>query len=138
MSTPSVSIVEADPALPHCLHVRAGGAVLSLPLDLLDATGPAGHLTPVPGAPEWLCGLGQFRGRLVSVVDAGRLFAGRPSSCRWVLALKGLPCEVALGVDELLGAAGRDGPVDMRLDAACLGLHPAFQPGAAGRCAEEP
>lgn len=138
MSTPSVPIVEADPALPDCLHVRAGGVVLSLPLGLLDATGPAGHLTPVPGAPPWLRGLGQFRGRLVSVVDAGRLFAGRPSACRWVLPLKGLACEVALGVDELLGAAGGDGAADVRLDAAGLGLLPAFQPGAAGRRPEEP
>jgi len=134
MAPPSVPTTNVDPPPPPaCLHVRAGGATLALAWDLLVETGAAGPLTPVPGAPRWLAGLGQWRGRLVTVVDAGQLFAGSSASCRWLLALKCVPCDLALGVDELLGAEAEDAPADVRLDATALGRHPAFQPGAAGR-----
>jgi hypothetical protein len=137
MLPPSVPTADADAPPPARLHVRAGGAVLALSMDLLVASGASGRLTPVPGAPAWLAGLGQVDGRLITVVDAGRLFAQSASTCRWLLTLKGVPCEVALGVDELLGVPGADGEADLRLDAATLGRHPAFQPGAAGRRAGE-
>jgi hypothetical protein len=136
MLPPSVPIVDADAPLPTCLHVRAGGAVLALAWDLPVATEACGRLTPIPGAPSWLAGLGLFRGRLITVVDAGRLFAQAASTCRLLLTLKGLPCEVALGVDEFLGPAHAGGQADLRLDADLLARHPAFQPGAAGRRAE--
>ena len=115
------------------LHVSAGGVRLALPWAVLLEVGEAGPLTPVPGAQPWLKGLAQWRGRLITVVDAGRLFGHGPSACRALVALRGLPCEVALGVDELLGRAGDDEAADVRLDAAALAAHPAFQPGAAVR-----
>jgi len=137
MLTPSVPIVDADTPLPTCLHVRAGGMVLALAWDLPVATEACGRLTPVPGAPSWLAGLGHFRGRLITVVDAGRIFAKSASTCRLLLTLKGLPCEVALGVDEFLGPGSEGSQVDVCLDAGLLARHSAFQPGAAGRRAED-
>ena len=123
-----------DPSTePTSVHVSAGGVRLALAWDVLLEVGEAGPLTPVPGAQPWLTGLAQWRGRLISVVDAGRLFGRGPSSCRALVALRGLACEVALGVDELLGPAGDEEAADVRLDAAALAAHPAFQPGAAVR-----
>lgn len=134
---PSSAPPEPDAiAPPASLLVAAGGIRLALDWDLLLETGAAGPLTPVPGGAPWLAGLAQWHGRLLTVVDAGRLFGGAPSRCRWLLALRGLPCDVALGVDEL--NPGADGPTPLPLDAAALRSHPAFAPGAAGRAAAEP
>jgi hypothetical protein len=120
-------------SVPASLLVSAGGVRLTLAWDTLLETGAAGPLTPVPGAAPWLAGLGQWHGRLVTVVDAGRLFGRAPSRCRWLLALRGLACDVALGVDELNPPADPDDPPIVHLDAAALRAHPAFAPGAAGR-----
>jgi twitching motility protein PilI len=131
---PSSIPADRDPSTePTSVHVSAGGLRLALAWDVLLEVGEAGPLTPVPGAQPWLAGLAQWRGRLITVVDAGRLFGREPSSCRALVALRGLPCEVALGVDELLGRAGDEEPADVRLDAAALAAHAAFQPGAAVR-----
>ncbi len=130
---PSSVPTEPDPtAMPTSLLVSAGGVRLALDWDVLLETGSAGPLTPVPGAAEWLAGLAQWHGRLVTVVDAGQLFGKAPSRCRWLLALRGLACDVTLGVDDLSPSADPEQP-PRRLDAATLRAHPAFAPGAAGR-----
>jgi len=100
---------------------------------VLSAVGPVGLLTPVPGGAEWLVGLTQWHGRLLTVVDAGRLFGNAPSAGRWLLVLRGAPCETALAVDELLGPSAAADSTATPIDAATLARHPAFQPGAAGR-----
>jgi len=134
--TPASAPDPATPALPSAgLHVRAGGVVLEVPWELLVETGAAGPVTPLPGAPPWLAGLAQWKGRLVSVVDAGSLFGRQAGSRKWLLALRGLACEVTLGVDELIGPPRPGEPAEVRLAAAELAAHPAFQPGAAGPAA---
>ena len=130
MSPPSA---QSLPTEPTTLHVSAGGVRLALALDAVLEVGAAGPLTPVPGAQPWLAGLAQWGGRLITVVDAGRLFGRTPATCRWLLALRGLPCEVALGVDELPSPTDTAEAADVRLDAAALAAHPAFQAGAASR-----
>lgn len=130
MSHPSVT--DAAPALPAHLHVRAGGVVLALARELLAEVRLAGKLTPIPGAPAWLAGLTQRKGRLMTVVDAGRLFGQATWSGKFVITLKGLPCELALGVDSLPGSPADGEQAERTLDAALLASHPAFQRGAAG------
>lgn len=130
MLHPSAS--DVPPGQPAYLHVRAGGEMLALAWEVLAEARAAGPLSPIPGSPPWLVGLTQWKGRLMTVADAGRLFGSGPSSGRWQLALKGLPCELALAVDELLGSAGPDERPVLTLDATCLANHPAFQRGAAG------
>jgi hypothetical protein len=126
-SAPDDSIATAP-----CLLVRAGDVRLSIDCRALAEYGIPGGRTPVPGAAPWLLGLAQWDGRLLTVVDAGQLFGGRPVRGTSILVLRGLPCEAALAVDEMLDAAS-EGPADLHLDVATLSAHPAFQPGAAGR-----
>jgi hypothetical protein len=131
MAPSSLPIAAESPAASTSLHVLAGGVRLALPWEVLLEVGTAGPLTPVPGGQPWLAGLAQWRGRLITVVDGGRLFGHAPASCRWLVALRGLACETALGVDELLGSAGAEDTADLVLDVAALAGHPALQPGAA-------
>jgi hypothetical protein len=112
--------------------VRAGGVVLSIDLRSLAEYGTPGARTPVPGAAPWLLGLVQWHGRLLTVVDAGRLFGSAPVRGASILVLRGLACEMALAVDQAL-EPGSEVAADVHLDAATFAAHPAFQPGAAGR-----
>gem|GEM_PF-6721391 len=130
---PSSVLTDSDAtAMPVSLQVLAGGVRLELDVELLLEAGSAGPLTPVPGAATWLAGLAQWHGHLVTVVDAGQLFGRSRSCCRWLLALRGLACDVTLGVDEL-NPLPDPAQLPRRLDAATLRAHPAFAPGAAGR-----
>jgi chemotaxis signal transduction protein len=115
---------------PPCLLVSAGGARLSIDCRAVAEYGVPGGRTPVPGTASWLLGLAQWRGRLLTVVDAGLLFGGGPTRGASILVLRGLPCETALAVDQVLDA-NDEPPADLHLDAAVLTAHPAFQPGAA-------
>jgi hypothetical protein len=133
MAPSSVPTDSDATAMPTSLQVAAGGVRLALDLDVLLEAGSAGPLTPVPGAAKWFAGLGQWHGHLVTVVDAGQLFGHAPSRCRWLLALRGLACDVTLGVDELNPTPDPAQPQPRRLDLATLRAHPAFAPGAAGR-----
>lgn len=118
---------------PACVIARAGGVRLSIDGQALAEHGTLGPLTPVPGAASWLVGLAQWHGRLLTVVDAGRLFGRSPTTGRTLLVLRDLPCETALVVDEAFKASEDGPPADLHLDAATLRAHPAFRPGAAGR-----
>ena len=115
--------------------VLAGGVELSIDLRSLADFGVPGARTPVPGAAPWLLGLAQWRGRLLTVVDAGRLFGTGPVRGACILVLRGLACEMALAVDKVVRSSSET-PAKLHLDAAALAAHPAFQPGAAGRTTE--
>jgi chemotaxis signal transduction protein len=106
--------------------------VLSIDLRSLAEYGTPGARTPVPGAAPWLLGLVQWRGRLLTVVDAGQVFGSAPVRGASILVLRGLACEMALAVDQVLDNSSEIA-ADLHLDAAVLAAHPAFQPGAAGR-----
>jgi hypothetical protein len=128
---PAPPVPEA--ALPAtCLRVRAGDVELSIDCRCLLEYGVPGGRTPVPGAAPWLLGLAQWRGRLLTVVDAGLLFGNAPVRGASVLVMRGLACETALAVDEVL-ESGTEPSKQLHLDAAALAAHPAFQPGAARR-----
>jgi hypothetical protein len=137
MPHPSAQTVPPAPAPLACLLARAGGVRLAIEFTALAEYGPAGALTPVPGAAPWLVGLAQWHGRLLTVVDAGRLFGGSPTRGRLLLVLRELPCETALAVDEVLGSNETPEATDVRLDAVTLRAHPAFRPGAAGHVPAE-
>ena len=106
--------------------------MLSIDLRSLAEYGTPGARTPVPGAAPWLLGLAQWRGRLLTVVDAGRLFGSAPVRGASILVLRGLACEMALAVDEVLDPSSETA-ADLHLDAAALAAHPAFHPRAAAR-----
>ena len=106
--------------------------MLSIDSRCLADYGTPGARTPVPGAAPWLQGLVQWRGRLLTVVDAGLVFGSGPVRGASILVLRGLACELALAVDAVLHGSS-EAVAELHLDAAALAAHPAFQPGAAGR-----
>ena len=114
-----------------CLSVRAGGVLLTLNHDVIDDYDVVGPCVPVPGSVPWCLGVVSWRGRLLAILDAGRLFGRHPTSARHQLVLKGLDIETALAVDEVIHTVGNDPAPDVALDLETLRHHPAFQPGAA-------
>lgn len=60
------------------LWVRAGNQNYSLWMSEVDAVRDCPPLTPVPGAPAWLIGVGGHRGRLLPVVDLTAAQGGGP------------------------------------------------------------
>src|SRR6188472_4246927 len=87
------TVPEAAPTAP-CTLFRAGGVVLSIDSRCLADYGTPGARTPVPGAAPWLQGLVQWRGRLLTVVDAGLVFGSGPVRGASILVLRGLACEL--------------------------------------------
>ena len=114
-----------------CLLVEAGGRRLACAFPSVLEVGRFGQVTPVPGGSPWLLGLIQWRGRLLTVVDAGRLFGYQPSRAQRIVVLRGLRVDTALAVDAILGTDDPGGTADLVLDAEALSAHPALQPGAA-------
>ncbi len=121
----------ADSPGSSCLLVEAGGKRLACAFSVVLEVGRVQQITPVPGGSVWLVGLIQWRGRLLTVLDAGRLFGYRPCQAKWLVVLTGLRVDTALIVDAIVGTDDRDGTADLVLDAEALAAHPALQPGAA-------
>jgi chemotaxis signal transduction protein len=108
---------------------------LAFDVDVVEAVDVSRAVVPVPGGEPWLLGLTVWRGRLHTLVDAGLLFAGRPSKAEGLVILKGLGIDTALAVDALPRRLPEGEVPDHTLDWASLSAHPAFQPGAAIRVA---
>jgi chemotaxis signal transduction protein len=125
------STTRADTPGSACLLVEAGGKRLACAFPAVLEIGRIDQLSPVPGGSPWLLGLIQWRGRLLTVVDAGRLFGYEPSHGGWLVVLRGLHVDTALAVDGILGTEDPDGKADVVLDSEALSAHPALQPGAA-------
>ncbi|GFK93104.1 hypothetical protein NNJEOMEG_00933 [Fundidesulfovibrio magnetotacticus] len=62
-----------------CVTLRAAGARFAIPArDILEVA-PLVELAPLPGAPPYVAGLMNLRGRSIPVADLTVLLAGRPS-----------------------------------------------------------
>lgn len=121
----------ADTPGASCLLVEAGGRHLACAFPVVLEVGRTDQVTPVPGGSPWLVGMIQWRGRLLTALDAGRLFGYRPCQARWLVVLRGLRVDTALIVDAIVGTEDPNGTADLVLDAEALAAHPALQPGAA-------
>lgn len=125
----------SDPTAPApasaVLHVRAGGRRLALPYEVTSGVGPAVPCVRVPRCAPWLLGLIQWRGGLLTLLDAGVLFGERPCRPTRLVVLRNLKVDAALAVDEILRPADAAQPADLVLDHAALAAHPALQPGGA-------
>lgn len=118
------------------LHVRAGGAHIAFDFDVVAEVAELGPTVAVPGAATWCLGLVQWRGRLLTLIDAGQVFGRGPATPRQQVVLAGLQVEAVLAVDELINVFGDDEPADVVVDRSTLARHPAFQAGAAAPCEE--
>lgn len=114
------------------LHVRAGTRSIALPFRSVREFCEVGHRVPVPGAAEWCLGLVQWRGRLLTLLDAGRLFGTEPSRPRYQVVLSLPDIETALAIDAFLDLHGDDAPCDVVLEDEQLQTLAELQPGAAG------
>jgi chemotaxis signal transduction protein len=132
MVDPRTPAPSADPGA-LSLVVQAGGLRLALPFGAVAEVSHRvpGPPVPVPGSAPWLIGLIAWRGRLLTLVDAGRLFGEAPSRGGALVLLKGLPVETALAVDDTPRPTVGPGEGARRLELPALQALPALQPGAA-------
>lgn len=106
-----------------CLVVDAGGRPLAIPAARIDRVLPVlPAVTRVPHAPRWLAGVANVTGRIVTVVDLGRLLGGggdpEPPAARRVVVVTGGSFLFGLIVDragtvcegERIDTGGRTGP----------------------------
>jgi hypothetical protein len=122
---------DTDPP-PARLHVTAGGIRIELGPDVVTEVLATGRIVRVPGSgPVWLAGLAAWRGRVVTLIDAGRVFGTGPAHGPWMVVLKGLPVDTALVVDGEPRLAGAEDVADLVLDRGTLAAHAALQPGSA-------
>ncbi|HTE05702.1 MAG TPA: chemotaxis protein CheW [Planctomycetota bacterium] len=131
MATSADTPPPADTQGTCCLLVEAGARKLACSFAAVLMVGSYEHVAQVPGSSHWLLGLIQWRGRLLTVVDAGRLFGYQPSRPRHIIVLRGLRVDTALAVDTILALEDPGGIADLVLDVEALSAHPALQPGAA-------
>lgn len=85
---------------------RLGDQRLTCPIETVEEILPFSYPTPVPGAKEWLLGLANVRGNLVTIVDLGWFLFGTrtPVTARTRLILTRLQGRfVGLVVDEVFG-----------------------------------
>lgn len=85
---------------------RLGDERLTVPIDAVEEILPFPQSTPVPGAKEWLLGLANVRGNLVTIVDLGWFLIGTrtPVTARTRLILTRLQGRhLGLVVDEVFG-----------------------------------
>ena len=87
-----------------CLVVDAGGRPLAIPAARIDRVLPVlPAVTRVPHAPPWLAGVANVMGRVVTVVDLGRLLGGGedrdPTAARRVVVVTGGSFLLGLIVD---------------------------------------
>jgi len=68
------------------LSFHLGERAYAMPCMQILEVVPLARLEPVPGAPEYVAGQLDYRGRVVAVVDLRRLIAGEP--CRTVLSTR--------------------------------------------------
>jgi purine-binding chemotaxis protein CheW len=61
------------------LLVRLGREIYGLDARYVDRIEPVEHLTRVPRVPDWVAGMTNLRGRVLSVVDLSRLFGLPPA-----------------------------------------------------------
>jgi purine-binding chemotaxis protein CheW len=67
-----------DPA--EVVVVRLGGSRYALPMSAVAEVGRPPSLTRVPGLPEWVAGVANWRGRVLGVIDLRPLLGGERGS----------------------------------------------------------
>lgn len=103
----------------HGIGFQMGDLTLVVSLEQVIEVMPHPRLTRVPRTRAWLKGIGNVRGRLISVVDLLGLLSGRPATLdarARVLALRSEDLMVGLLVEEVRGV--RHFPVSARCDGA--------------------
>ncbi|MCW2620489.1 MAG: CheW protein [Frankiales bacterium] len=65
-----------ESSLVEVIVVRLGGTRYALPMESVAEVGRPPGLTRVPGLPAWVAGLGNWRGRVLAVLDLRPLLAG--------------------------------------------------------------
>ena len=68
--------VESVPSSSECVVVRLGGCRYGLPMASVAEVGRPPALTRVPGVPEWVAGVANWRGRVLAVLDVRPLLSG--------------------------------------------------------------
>jgi purine-binding chemotaxis protein CheW len=75
---PDEPLLETDPGKPYLVFSLAG-ADYAVDLANVREIGPPPGVTPLPHVPDWLLGVSNVRGDIVSIVDL-RLFLGLPGN----------------------------------------------------------
>ena len=87
------------------LLVSTGGRIFALPLDLVHEVVTARPATPLPGAPSWVVGLVNLRGRIVTVIDLSARLRLRPaagSAAHRVVVVRHGERRVGLAVEDVV------------------------------------
>jgi purine-binding chemotaxis protein CheW len=67
---------QVDSVDSEVIVVRLGGTRYALPMEAVAEVGRPPGVTRVPGLPSWVAGLGNWRGRVLAVLDLRPLLAG--------------------------------------------------------------
>lgn len=102
-----------DQARAHDTHtlIRLGDARYAVPLETVAEVLPVPGLTRLPGSPLWLCGVANWRGRVLAVLDLRPLLGAdqRPiSSSARLVVLRADDVEAGLLVDAVQGLMTAD------------------------------
>jgi purine-binding chemotaxis protein CheW len=97
------------------LVVRVGKALYALPLVELGSVVPITELTPLPGAPSFIAGVGNLHGRVLSVVHLAELLGEAREPLRVAVLVESGPDAFAFGVSSYEGvvpdASGKLAPL---------------------------
>jgi purine-binding chemotaxis protein CheW len=105
-----VPVEEAQGERIEVALVRLGHEVFGLPVQNVLDVWPAQRITQVPRTPEWVAGVTNLHGRIISIVNL-RLFFGLPAAENdpetkqpsYLVVVTIPPMETALLVDEVIG-----------------------------------
>jgi purine-binding chemotaxis protein CheW len=100
---------DAADVAPEAVVLRLGAGRFAAALDAVAEVGRVPALTRIPGAPAWLSGVANWRGRLLAVLDLRSLLGAEPTalgpSARLVvLALDGVSAGLVVDAVEGTGA----------------------------------
>lgn len=106
---------ESGPDGPRYLVARAAGQRVAVPLDVAREIVQPRQITRLPGAPDWVAGLLNLRGTVLTVVDVGVRLGGTPGTGPVIVVavderVMGLRVD---GVDAVLMADGDERGVDV-------------------------
>lgn len=104
--------VAQEEAVERFVVVEFGGSTLGIPMDYVNEIQTVQTITPLPCVPQWVLGVTNLRGNVISVVDFSLLFDLKRSTStvtsRRMVLIQSLIDDVATGlvVDRVLGIRG--------------------------------
>ncbi|MHB1297705.1 MAG: chemotaxis protein CheW [Gemmatimonadaceae bacterium] len=98
----------ADPAAPRYLITRVGGQRVAWVMSSVREIIPSRPATRLPGAPEWVLGLLNLRGTVVTVVDLANRLGLLPGAGQSVLMVESGPKVVGVRVDAVDAVAAAE------------------------------